>query len=248
MNTEYQFRIADSYTPGTLPMERLGEYIAALAKLLGERDSVHFRGVVEGSAILVADIDIPAQPKVRSRIEAVRDGRGPQDATKAFAELDEMLRKDNATGTLSGDSGAVVVQFPGRDRPEPLSFGPFQQDGTLDGQLIHIGGRDKTVHAQLRDGPVIHTGLYCTPELARRIGPYILGPILRVHGTGTWLRGGDGTWLLQRFRFIDFEILDDAPLDEVVERLRSVKGSGWGDVPDPVRALLEQRNGDGEAH
>jgi hypothetical protein len=64
---QYRFTIADSFTPDTLPMERLGEYVAALAKLLGERTNVHFLGVEAGSAVLVATIDPPAQPTVRER-------------------------------------------------------------------------------------------------------------------------------------------------------------------------------------
>lgn len=148
---EYRFTIADSFTIETLPMERLAEYIAGLAKLLGEQANVHFRGVGAGSAVLVAAVDPPAQPKVRERVLMVRDGGGPGDARKAFADLDEMLRKDNATGTLSDDPGGVVVPFPGRDRPEPVVCGPFREDGTIDGQLIRVGGKDQTVPVHLRD-------------------------------------------------------------------------------------------------
>jgi hypothetical protein len=101
MKSEYRFRIADRLTPQTLPMERLAEYMAAFAKLLGEQNNVHFQSIEPSSAILVAVIDTPAQPKIRERVVAVRDGHGPSDARKAFADLDEMLWKDNATGTLS---------------------------------------------------------------------------------------------------------------------------------------------------
>ena len=195
---EYRFTIADGYTPDTLPMERLGEYVAVLARLLGELPNVHFRGIEAGSAVLVATIDLPAQPKVRDRLVSVRQGGGPSDARKAFADLDEMLRKDNATGTLGDGAGGVVLPFPGRNRPEPLVYGPFREDGTIDGQLIRVGGKDETVPVHLRDGAIIHTGLVCTPEIARRIAPHLYGPTLRVHGAGTWIRTGAGVWELQR--------------------------------------------------
>ena len=42
MAEEYLFRINDSYTTATIPMERLGEYVSTLAKLLGEIPNVHF--------------------------------------------------------------------------------------------------------------------------------------------------------------------------------------------------------------
>lgn len=248
MHGEYRFSIDGSFTPKTLPMERLAAYVAELAKMLGERESVHFRGVEEGSAVLVAGIDDPAQPKVFDRVVSVKNGRAPADVQQAFAELDNMLRKDNATGTLTDDAGAVVIPFPGRDRPEPIVYGPFRQDGTVDGQLIRIGGRDDTVHAHLRDGAVIHTGLICTREVAQQLAPHFFGPTLRVHGTGTWFRNEYGAWELQRFRITAFDILDDAPLVTVVEKLRGLEGSRWREVPDPVRALLEGRHGDEEPH
>lgn len=248
MERAYRFRIADGFTPETLPMERLAEYVAGLARLLGEKDNVHFQGIESGSAVLVATVDLAARPKVRDRLCAVREGRGPSDAQKAFGELDDMLRKDNATGSLCNEAGDVVVPFPGRERPEPLAYGPFRQDGTVDGQLIRVGGKDETVPVHLRDGAIIHTGLNCTPETARRIAPHLYGPTLRVHGTGTWFRTGAGEWELRNFRISEFEVLDEAPLVTVVANLHKVKGSDWNELPDPVRALLAERNGDEVTH
>jgi hypothetical protein len=115
----------------------------------------------------------------------------------------------------------------------------------LEGQVIRVGGKDETVPVHLRDGAIIHSGLNTTPELARRIAQHLLGPTLRVFGTGTWFRGGDGCWQLRSFRITDFAVLDEAPLSDVVKALRRVEGSGWGEVPDPVRALLEERHGHG---
>jgi hypothetical protein len=159
-----------------------------------------------------------------------------------------MLRKDNATGTLSNDAGDVVVPFPGRNRPEPLVYSPFRQDVTIDGQLIRVGGRDETVPVHLRDGTIIHTGLVCTQGIARRIALHLYGPTLRVHGTGTWIRTGDGAWELRNFKINDFEVLDDTPLLTIVGNLRKVKGSDWNEMPDPVRTLLAERYGDEGPH
>ena len=248
MSNEYKFRIADSYTPDTLPMERLAEYMAALARLLGEPNSVHFQTLTLGSAVLVAKIDSPALPRVRERVLRARSADAPQELLRAFQDLDEMLRSDNATGELTGEQSAIVLPFPGKSRPAPLTFGPFKQEGSLDGQLIRVGGRDDTVPIHLRDGPVIHIGLSTSPEIARRIAQHYLGPTLRVFGNGTWFRDGNGVWTLKAFKITDFEILDDAKLLDVVDRIRRIKGSTWNEVPDPVRQLFEDRHGDGGAH
>lgn len=248
MSQEYRFRIADSFTPETLPMERLAEYMAELAKLLGEQKNVHFQEIRAGSAQLIASIDDSARFKVRDRVQAVREGRGPKDAQKAFLAIDEMLRKDNASGELVGESGGIIVTFPGRNQAEPTTFGPIKQDGTLDGQIIRIGGQDDTVHVFLRDGSVVHTGLVTSPEVARRLAVHFLGATLRLRGVGTWFRTSEGAWELRKFKINDFEVLDETPLLDVVRSLRNVKGSEWSEVPDPVRALLEERHGGGDAH
>ncbi|TDK37028.1 hypothetical protein E2F50_08980 [Rhizobium deserti] len=245
---EYKFRIANSFTPETLPMDRLAEYMAAYARLLGETNSVHFQGIETGSAILVAAVDEPAQPKVRDRVKSLRRGEAAGDALKAFDALDEMLRRDNATGELSTNDGGIILPFPGRTRPDPLLFGPIRQEGSFEGQVIRVGGKDETIPVHLRDGAVIHSGLNAKPDLARKIAQHLLGSTLRVYGSGTWYREPNGSWVLKSFKITDFEVLDDDPLEDVVSSLRKIKGSTWGEVPDPVRALLEDRHGGGDAN
>ena len=46
----------DVFTPETLPMERLAEYMLQFAKLLGEPERVHFVDVEAGSAVLRARV------------------------------------------------------------------------------------------------------------------------------------------------------------------------------------------------
>lgn len=244
---EYRFIIDGAYTPATLPMERLAEYMRALADLLGESTQVHFRSVENGSAVLRALVDDPAEPKVYDRVISVRNASAPADAMKAFRQLDDYLRADNAVGRLvNGEAASTIIQFPGRERPEPLAYGPFKQDGTLDGELIRIGGKDETISVALRDGSVIHTKLETTRDIARQLAHHLFEGIIRVRGTGQWYRGGDGSWELRSFRIVDFELLDDTPLNLVVERLRAIPGNKWGEVPDPVRELLQHRHDDGE--
>jgi hypothetical protein len=248
MTEEYKLRIADSFTPATLPMGRLSDYIAQLAVLLGESAYVHFKGIEEGSAVLVAAIDQPAAQKVRERFLQVRNGDGPIEARKAFENIDRLLKEDNATGTLTSVEDSNVIRFPGKDRLELIAFGPFRQDGTLDGQLLRVGGRDETVPVHLRYGNVVYTGLHCSPDLAREIAPHLLGPVLRVHGTGKWFRTGTGIWELKSFRISAFEVLEDTPLLDVVGTLQKTSKSEWNQLIDPVQALLASRNCDGEVN
>ena len=241
---EYRFRI-DAFTPATMPMARLAEYMTGLALLLGEPERVHFERLDEGSAVLVQRIEDEAAPKVRSRLHAVRAGDAPREAMKAFESLDRRLAADNATGVLTGPDEDNVIRFPGRERPAPLTYGSFRQHGSLDGMLIWIGGKTGAVRATLMDGD--QTWLCeTTREMARDLRAHLYEKPLRVFGEGRWRRDPAGNWTLERFVISHFEVLDDAPWPETVERLRAIKGADWNAVDDPLAELRELR-GEGDA-
>lgn len=218
MKTELRFRI-DALTPETLSLGRLAAYLAELSKLLGDEPGLHFDRIERGSAVLVAWADEPARPKLDDRLTRVRFGDGPIDAAKALAKINELLREDNAVGALDV-GGAEIIPFPGRDLPRVETVGPVQQPTTVEGQLIRIGGKDKTVHFHLADRDRTWSG-ETTRHLAKRMGQHLFGPTLRVTGSGTWRRDVGGQWILSRFHATNFEVLDDAPLAEALARLRA---------------------------
>lgn len=245
---EYSFHIDGSYKPQSIPMDRLGEYLQALAQLLGEKASVHLCEVKEGSVALHVEVDAPAKVRVAERVQVANSPDAPKEIAKAFDALDEMLRRDNATGSLRDGNERVIIPFPGIKKELPPAFGPIKQEGTLTGQVVRVGGKDATIPVHLRDGDTVLTGLTANEDMARRLAQYYLARPIRVHGTGTWVREATGMWRLVSFRITDFDELDDAPLSDVVARLRAVRGSKWGAVPDPVADLLADRNGDGGPH
>lgn len=242
---EYRF-VIEAYSPETLPMSRLAEYMADLARLFGTAERVHFVRLEAGSTVLVQTVEAEAATEVRNRIDALAEGRAPEDATKAFRALNRCLAADDAAGSLQEGGGGEVIRFPGRDQPPPLTFGAFNQPGVLDGVLIRVGGRDDTVPVHLLDGETVHL-CNANRDMARRLAPHLYGTPLRVHGDGRWERDADGVWTMKRFNVTDFEELDDAPLGHVVGRLREVEGSGWKEVDDPS-AELRQLRGRDEAH
>lgn len=247
MNEQREYRfVIDACSPDTLPMARLAEYMGELARLLGRPDRVHFVRLEEGSAVLVQRVEPEAAPDVKERLHALQQDNPPDDAAKAFVALNRYLADDNATGILQEGGGADVIRFPGGEEPAPVTFGAFNQTGALDGVLIRIGGRDDTVPAHLRDGETIHL-CNATREMARRLAVHLYGPPLRVHGNGRWERDADGDWVMKRFNITSFDVLDDAPLGEVAQRLRDVEGSGWKEIEDPTAELRHLR-GLEEAH
>ena len=246
---ELRFKI-DAFRPATIPMARLAEYMAALAALLGNEKSVHFVRLDPGSVELVHQVDTEDLPKVDARLEALRRGDGTADAVKAYRRLDDMLANDNAVGVLTADHDAVVIQFPGKTRPKPVDYGAFNQQDTFDGIPIKIDGRDELVPIHLQEtGPsaLVHHCL-ASRDIARAIAAHLFETPIRVHGNGRWRRETSGAWTLARFVISDFEVLDDAPLDAVVARLRAVQGSGWRNIEHPLATLRDLRGNEDIVH
>ncbi len=244
---EIRFRI-DVFTPDTLPMARLAEYMADLAVLLGEPENVHFVRLEKSSAVLVQKIDEVAVPKIQERTRSIRAGEGPPDAMEAYRRVNRRLRQDNSVGLLSEEDGAEIIRFPGREQAQPVTFGAFNQEGTLDGVVIRLGGTGDPVPVHLNAGSVLQSHCFASRELAKTLGPFIFGPELRVHGVGRWHRDEDGAWILVRFTIASFEVLDGRPLSDVVAQLRNVSGSEWPDLDDPWGELNRIRDGDNEIH
>lgn len=247
---EYEFWI-DAYTPETIPMERLAKYLAALAKMLGHGSSVHFDRLETGSTKSLMLVQREDAPKVFDRVEHVARGQAANDATVAFDELNVLLRDDRAIGKLSrktpdSQSSAVVLTFLGRDLPKPPTYGPFYEEATVEGELVRIGGKDKSAHAQIVDPEGRTWSGEMDRDLARDMAQYLYkGTVLRVTGDARWERLENASWHLMVFKIRSFEVLADDTLDEATQRLRSLKKTDWDGVDD-VDAFITASRGESD--
>ncbi|WP_343545470.1 hypothetical protein [Sphingomonas paucimobilis] len=243
---EYVFRI-DVFQPETMPMARLAEYMAALAKMFGHAEHTHFVAVEKGSAKLRTAVDPVDAPKVEARLNGVRIGDAPKDAIAGKLALEDLLANDNAVATLTeGDSDRVVIPFIGRNRPKALTFPPFREDTSIDGVLVKIGGKDPSAHATLQDGDVFHVGVTMRRELARELAPLLYGPTIRMFGNGRFERQSDGVWKMSDFKVDRYERLDERPIGEALAVMRSVPGNRLMDA-DSYRDIAAMRDEDGAA-
>ena len=238
---EYRFKI-DAFSPETMPMARLAEYVRDLAALFGEENSVHLIKIESGSTMPVILVEWEAEPKVRVRLRDVRNKEGPPEAMKAATEIDKRLEKDNAKGTIIDPVGANLIKFPGRDRAEQLQYGPFNQQGSLDGVLIGVGGRRDPVpvHLEDRNGELYICN--ASRNIARKIAPHIFGSLLRVNGLGRWHRDPDGKWIMDRFTIAGFDELRESQLRQIVDKLRQIP-SDLAKEANPVEMLDKIRHG-----
>lgn len=244
---EFTLRI-DAFRPDTLPMARLAEYLALLAQLMGHQKSIHFDRVGEGSAHLISRVEPQDAPKVERRLAAVLSDTPPTGTAKIFQAIDDLLAEDNAIGQLLGPEGAVVIPFPGRTRPKALTFPAFRQEGALDGQVVNIGGRDRTAHVILQDGPITYSNIDLSRDLARQLAPHLYGPKIRLFGSGRWERHPDGSWKLLTFTVDRHEVLDDAPLSQVLDAIRAVPENGLVRDRQVYDHLMALRIDEGDVH
>lgn len=235
----YKFKI-DAFTPETLPMARLAEYMADLADLLGNAEKVHFIRLDEGSTVLVHAVDWEAGPKVAERIRSVKRDDALPEVLKAYRSIDHRLASDNAIGRLIPPGKDNVIEFPGRSRPASQTYGPFTQQETVDGVPIMIGGKTDPVPVHLEEGDIVHL-CHASRAIAKRLAEHLFASVVRVTGNARWHRDPDGTWVKDRFSITDFCLLKDEPLGETVQRLRSAAGSPESD--NVLEALDKIRHG-----
>ena len=240
----YRFVVEQAYTPETLPMARLAEYMAKMAALLGERSDVHFVRIEEGSAVLLQDVEHEAQPVVRERIHAVGQGAGPPDLMQAYEALNVLLVDDGTSGYLTEDGtadapGARLLEFPGAAQDRAPVYGPFTEVSELQGVVIRLGGELTEVPVHLRDRDVVHI-CHAKRDLARDLARHIFGQPLRVVGKGRWNRTVRGRWSMLRFLISDFTELKADPLSSVVSDLQRV-ASATPVSPDALETLRTLR-------
>lgn len=236
----YKLKI-DAYTPETIPMARLAGYLLELSSLFGEKDSVHFNGLDSGSTQIVSRVQYEAAPKVRDRVSIASTDDEDQVIAKAYSNLNEMLREDNADATLSRNGSNVLI-FPGRRSVRHPKMGPFTQDAVKDGVLIRIGGKDKSAHATIEESDGTPWRFEITRTLAKQLAPYLFGKPVRLIGQGRFYRDETGQWKYNSLRAAQFKVLDDAPLAEVVERIRRLTADTWQPDVDAIALMTSLRD------
>lgn len=240
-STEIKFRM-DAFSPSTIPMLRLAEYLTSLAKLLGETGSVHFGEIKKGSTVIVQRIDREAVPKIVARIKRVKLGDGTVEEMSAYWDLNKKLRDDNGIGSLLRGKKATLLTFPGRQVDESIAFGSFSQEGAIEGVPIRVGGKNNMVSVVVQEETRVY---FCRAnrEMAKKIATHLFVNPMRFYGKGRWHRSEIGHWILEEFTISHFEILKDSPLSEVVSELRAVEGSEWDTLADPWAELHKLQQG-----
>lgn len=241
-NLEYRF-IINAYTPATLPMSRLAEYLSDLAKLLGSKDGIHFLHLEPGSSVVAYKVDPDAAIAVTDRLAKTRAGDGPQDALQAVHSINKLLIEDRTDGYIRAIGGAEIIDFPGyrlADIKNVIVRSPLQPD-SLDGVVQRVGklGQNASILLEGSDGRIFACKTF--KSTAKKLALHIFGDEVRLHGFAKWHRTISGQWALDEFFIHDFEVLLDKNLSNVVAELHAVNGSDWVNIKDPWLELEQLR-------
>jgi len=246
---EYTFTIQESYTPTTLPMERMAQYVLQIAKMLGHKETIHFKEIATGSVELKYFVEHEAAPKVEQRLEELRRNAAPEDAKDAFRQINEMLRDDNAIGLHFRSSAndplhdPSILRFPGKEIPRPVKVGPLAKYSIIVGELTRIGGKSPKAQIETQEGRVWHCDL--TKSIARDLAPHLY-QVLRIEGDAKWERIESGIWEPKSLNVKSFSVLPEHSLTEAINELRNIEGGEWG-TTDPAEAA-RKRHEDEELH
>lgn len=238
---ELHFSIEEA-TPYTLPMARLADYLRELGKLFANQERVHFLRVDEGSAACTMEVEEEVALIISERVTEAAKGKGPVQAVRAFQSLRSFLEKDGKSAYMEWKDGDVLVHLPKKAETGAETFGPFWQEGSLDGILWKIGGLDETVPVHLFYEGAHHI-CNTTREVARELGHHLYGKPIRVHGRGKWYRNAEGKWELRWFDIYRFDSLSDDSLLEAVAKLRTVPDNDLMTSKDPLGDMHKIRHG-----
>lgn len=232
---EFRLKI-EAYTPETMPMQRLAEYLAQFALMLGESAAVHFVRLEEGSTSIVHRIQREAIPKVKARTASIRRGLGPRDSVRAYRRINRMLRDDNGSAVWKEEkTEAEIVVFPGISDAEEVITG-IAQHGSIDGEVVRVGGLQKAVPIMLKCEHDELSGCWASKAVAKALGGRLFEPV-RLFGTGRWNRNDEGKWKLDYFRVDSFVTLRDAPLSAALNEIRALQIDWDGRAYDELNAI-----------
>ena len=238
---EYRLKI-NAYSPETMPMKRLAEYLADLAVLLGDESHVHLVGIESSSTCPVVLVDWEAEPKVIDRVQKARNKEGPEDAQHAIENINTRLKKDNASADLLSPERSNILEFPGAMRPEPIEWPSINQASELYGVPIWVGGKAELSNIDLLDGT---SEWKCLAERTKAIAiaQHLYTATLRVYGHGRWRKLPNGPWTLERYVIDDFDVMKTTTIEQTIAEMRKIKAN-WKSLPDPIAALDSIRHGE----
>ncbi len=229
-------------SPRKLPMSRLAEYLKEWAELIGPQNQPIFRGVKQGSTVLLAKVDGLQRTETRIRLLDAK-ARPDAGAAKYISNLKRMVGQDHVHGQIEDSKGKVLIEL---DAP-PLVPSDEQEyivpdSGTLDGTVVGVAGIDDTVHIRIQEESGATWSVELRDlEMARKFAKRFRADPIRVIVHGTWKRTSGGVWEPHNLVADGFEELEPGNALEVLNGFRAIPRNGWSELEDPQSTWRDLR-------
>ena len=212
--TQYEFIIKD-FSPSTLKISRLAEYLKELSKIFGETHKIYFDRVDEGSVCLKFNIEERIEKKISEHLIKRFNSKEIQDSI-----LQKLLEKDETSAILKISDGKMI-QFPGIENPKKIKEFTISCERVTTGKIVSISGKDKTINVDLLDNGIEYYCL-CFEDIVKKLkwGMYISAAT-----EGYWIKTDEGwrTDRKKRLKIKNFKILKKQTPYETFKELTETK-------------------------
>lgn len=230
--------IVPGYTPETMPLDRLLEYLSQLSIVLGNPGDLHLVAIERSSTRPVLAMRHDVAVKARHHAREVAEGGGSARRREAFYKIRHMVAEDGGQpATLREPKGAVILKFPSVDIGQDQVIHSVRQPTSIEGTLVRVGGISENAQILIQElnGNVI-AGCTASRSVTQQMAHLIYHSI-RVSGIGTWHRTEEGKWAITRLHVQTFDPLDDDELEDVVAKLRAVDVEWPADTIEQLQGM-----------
>lgn len=229
------------YTPDTMPLDRLMEYLNQLAVVLGNPGDLHLVGVEKGSTRPVLAMRHDVAAKARHHAREVAEGGGSTRRREAFNTIRRMVGQDGGQpAVLKAPKGAIILKFPSVEIGEDQVINSLRQLTSIEGTLVRVGGVGENAQLLIQElsGNVI-AGCTASRAVAQDMA-HLIYRAIRVSGVGSWHRTETGKWEIARLHVQSFEALDESELEDVIAKLQALNVKWPADALGQLQAMRGQ--------
>lgn len=228
------------YTPETMPLDRLMEYLNQLSIVLGSPEDLHLVAIEKSSTRPVLAMRHDVAVRARHHAREVAQGGGSQRRRDAFNTIRRMVSEDGGKPAVLRAPEGQILKFPSVDTGQDQVIHAIRQPTSLEGALVRVGGIGENAQLLIQElnGNVI-AGCTASRSVAQAMAPLIYRS-LRVSGIGTWHRNEEGKWAIVRLHVQSFEPLDESELEDVVAKLQAVNVEWPADSIAQLQAMRGQ--------
>jgi hypothetical protein len=229
--------VIPAFTPETMPLDRLLQYLREIAELFGVAHDMHLVRIERSSTTPVFKMKLAVADAARKHVGLIRQGKGTARQQRAYQQIRQMARRDGDGLVSLNDRHGVILDFP--PEPDTAEITDVRQATTFDGVLLRIGGSGENIPILMQGlGGETHAGFTAPRSLAKQMARQIFEPV-RVSGIGSWDRSASGTWTLVRMLIQSYEPLEAEELGDVMARLRAAPVVWPPDADEQLRAERE---------